>query len=98
VAAAGAAAPLELLRKESLTGLAPAAAARVLAHSYLAVVPIAPLPYPPLPLSPLCPGAKSSCTCARLKPCSDMPIRLRCLCDFNPPPSRPCTAVWQLLF
>ena len=57
MAAAGGGAPLELLRKESLTGLAPAAAARVLAHSYLAVVPIAPLPYPPLPLSPLRPGA-----------------------------------------
>lgn len=39
-----------------IAGLAPAAAARVLAHSYLAVIPIAPLPYPPLPLSPLRPG------------------------------------------
>jgi hypothetical protein len=48
--------PVELLRKESLAGLAPAAANRVLSHAYAAVVPIAPLPYPPLPLSPLRPG------------------------------------------
>ena len=44
---------VELLRKESLAGLAPAAAARVLTHAYMAVIPISPLPYPPLPLSPL---------------------------------------------
>lgn len=50
---------IELLRKESLAGLAPAAACRVLSHAYLAVVPIAPLPYPPLPLSPSRPGSCS---------------------------------------
>ena len=44
--------PVELLRKESLAGLPPAAAARVLSHAYAAVVPITPLPYPPLPLAP----------------------------------------------
>lgn len=43
---------MELLRKESLAGLPPAAAARVLSHAYAAVVPITPLPYPPLPLAP----------------------------------------------
>ena len=48
---------MELLRKESLAGLAPAAAARVLSHAYMAVIPITPLPFPPLPLSPLRPGA-----------------------------------------
>ena len=51
---------VELLRKESLAGLAPAAAARVLSHAYLAVVPITPLPFPPLPLSPLRPGASEA--------------------------------------
>lgn len=56
VGAAGGGAAVEVLRKESLTSLAPAAAARVLAHSYRAVLPIAPLPFPPLPLSPLRPG------------------------------------------
>ncbi|KAK9836344.1 hypothetical protein WJX81_007135 [Elliptochloris bilobata] len=48
--------PVELLRKESLAGLPPAAAARVLSHAYAAVVPVAPLPYPPLPLAPGRPG------------------------------------------
>ena len=48
--------PIELLRKESLAGLAPAAASRVLSHAYAAVVPIAPLPSPPLPLAPNRPG------------------------------------------
>lgn len=48
---------MELLRKESLAGLVPAAAARVLTHAYMAVVPITSLPYPPLPLSPSRPGA-----------------------------------------
>ena len=48
--------PVEVLRKESLAGLAPSAACRVLSHAYAAVVPIAPLPYPPLPLSPNTPG------------------------------------------
>lgn len=43
---------VELLRKESLEGLAPAAACKVLAHAYCAVVPITPLPHPPLPLAP----------------------------------------------
>ena len=52
---------VELLRKESLAGLAPAAAARVLSHAYMAVVPITPLPFPPLPLSPLRPGASGGC-------------------------------------
>lgn len=56
VTAVGGGAAVELLRKESLTSLAPLAAARVLAHSYTAVLPIAPLPFPPLPLSPLLPG------------------------------------------
>ena len=51
---------MELLRKESLAGLAPAAAARVLSHAYAAVVPIAPLPYPPLPLAPNRPGQHGS--------------------------------------
>ena len=48
--------PVELLRKESLAGLAPSAACRVLSHAYAAVVPITPLPYPPLPLNPNTPG------------------------------------------
>ena len=48
--------PLELLRKESLSGLPPAAARRVLFHAYCAVVPAAPLPGPPLPLAPGLPG------------------------------------------
>lgn len=48
--------PVEVLRKESLAGLAPSAACRVLSHAYTAVVPITPLPYPPLPLSPNTPG------------------------------------------
>ncbi len=59
IRASGGARPIELLRKESLAGLAPAAAARVLSHAYVAVVPIAPLPYPPLPLAPNRPGALS---------------------------------------
>ena len=54
---------MELLRKESLAGLAPAAAARVLTHAYHAVIPITPLPYPPLPLSPLRPG-EAPLTCS----------------------------------
>ena len=40
---------VDLLRKESLSGLAPAAARRVLVHSYVAIIPITPLPFPPLP-------------------------------------------------
>ena len=48
--------PVEVLRKESLAGLAPSAACRVLSHAYAAVVPITPLPYPPLPLNPNTPG------------------------------------------
>ena len=56
VRASGGARPVELLRKESLAGLVPSAAARVLSHAYAAVVPIAPLPYPPLPLAPSRPG------------------------------------------
>ena len=40
---------VELLRRESLAGLAPAAAARLLAHSYSAVVVGAPCAPPPLP-------------------------------------------------
>jgi hypothetical protein len=48
--------PLELLRKESLAGLSPSAACRVLAHSYFAVLPITPLPNPQLPLNPALPG------------------------------------------
>jgi hypothetical protein len=57
VRASGGSRPVEVLRKESLAGLAPAAAARVLSHAYAAVVPIVPLPYPPLPLAPNRPGA-----------------------------------------
>lgn len=60
--------PVELLRKESLAGLLPAAAAKVLTHAYLAVVPITSLPYPPLPLSPSRPGGcddqQAACLCA----------------------------------
>ncbi|KXZ46985.1 hypothetical protein GPECTOR_39g479 [Gonium pectorale] len=51
-ASAGPGVPLELLRKESLAGLAPAAVYRVLTHAYCAVVPISPLPPPVLPLTP----------------------------------------------
>lgn len=53
--------PVEVLRKESLAGLAPSAACRVLSHAYAAVVPITPLPYPPLPLSPNTPGDPHCC-------------------------------------
>lgn len=53
--------PVEVLRKESLAGLAPSAACRVLSHAYAAVVPITPLPYPPLPLSPNTPGDPHWC-------------------------------------
>lgn len=53
---AGGGSAVELLRKESLAGLAPSAACRVLSHAYAAVVPITPLPYPPLPLAPHRPG------------------------------------------
>ncbi|GLC36568.1 hypothetical protein PLESTM_000461100 [Pleodorina starrii] len=53
---AGPGVPLELLRKESLAGLSPMAACKVLNHAYCAVVPISPLPPPVLPLSPLHPG------------------------------------------
>ena len=52
--------PVEVLRKESLAGLAPSAACRVLSHAYAAVVPITPLPYPPLPLNPNTPGQSCS--------------------------------------
>lgn len=48
--------PLELLRKESLAGLTPLAACKVLSHAYCAVVPITPMPHPPLPLAPDRPG------------------------------------------
>ena len=41
---------VDLLRKESLTNLAPAAARRVLAHSYASIFPITTLPFPPLPV------------------------------------------------
>ncbi len=60
VRGAGGARPVELLRKESLAGLPPSAAARVLSHAYAAVLPIAPLPYPPLPLAPSRPGGAPS--------------------------------------
>jgi len=40
---------VDLLRKESLSALSPAAARRVLVHSYTAIFPITPLPFPPLP-------------------------------------------------
>lgn len=53
---AGGSQSIELLRKESLAGLTPAAASRVLSHAYSAVVPITPLPSPPLPLAPSRPG------------------------------------------
>eukprot|EP00191_Tetraselmis_sp_GSL018_P022956 CAMPEP_0177627496 /NCGR_PEP_ID=MMETSP0419_2-20121207/31236_1 /TAXON_ID=582737 /ORGANISM="Tetraselmis sp., Strain GSL018" /LENGTH=791 /DNA_ID=CAMNT_0019128657 /DNA_START=65 /DNA_END=2441 /DNA_ORIENTATION=+ len=42
---------VELLRRESLGGLSPAAAARLLSRAYLAVVPVAPMPGEPLPLA-----------------------------------------------
>ncbi len=42
--------PIELLRKESVGTLAPAAAYRILSHSYSVVLPVAGLPNPPLPL------------------------------------------------
>ncbi|GBF94849.1 hypothetical protein Rsub_08021 [Raphidocelis subcapitata] len=48
--------PLELVRKESLAGLDPSAASKVMRHAYCAVLPIAPLPGPPLPLNPFRPG------------------------------------------
>ncbi|MEW5307506.1 MAG: hypothetical protein WDW36_009896, partial [Sanguina aurantia] len=48
--------PVELLRKESLAGLTPLAACKVLSHAYCAVVPITPLPFPPLPLHPTARG------------------------------------------
>lgn len=41
---------LELLRKESLASLKPAAAERILAASYCAVIPVAGLAFPPLPV------------------------------------------------
>lgn len=47
---------IELLRKESVGNLSPAAAFRILEHSYSVVVPVAGLPYPPLPLSLERPG------------------------------------------
>ena len=40
---------VDLLRKESLSALSPAAARRVLVHSYTAIIPITSLPFPPLP-------------------------------------------------
>lgn len=49
--------PIEVLRKESLVGFKAGAAARVLSHSYAAVVPLAGMPDPQLPLTPLNPGA-----------------------------------------
>ena len=61
---------MELLRKESLAGLAPAAAARVLSHAYAAVVPIAPLPYPPLPLAPNRPGEHPGSCLSKFEPCT----------------------------
>ncbi|GMH37437.1 hypothetical protein BSKO_05310 [Bryopsis sp. KO-2023] len=41
---------IELLRKESLVGLAPGAIQRVFSHSYKVVLPVTPLPGDPLPL------------------------------------------------
>ena len=71
---------MELLRKESLAGLAPAAAARVLSHAYAAVVPIAPLPYPPLPLAPNRPGKHLTCLClARARPAGESAHSTVCL-------------------
>jgi len=43
--------PIEMLRKESVENLTPAAAFRILSHSYSVVLPVAGMPYPPLPLS-----------------------------------------------
>jgi len=43
---------VEVVRKESLAGLAPAAALRVLRHAYRAAVSVAPSPPPPLALPP----------------------------------------------
>ena len=44
--------PVEVIRKESLSMLAPSAAARMLQLAYKAAIAIDPLPGPPLPLSP----------------------------------------------
>jgi len=44
--------PLELLRKESVENLPPAAAYRIITASYSAVVPVTSLAFPPLPLPP----------------------------------------------
>lgn len=49
--------PIELLRKESVASLPPAAAFRILGHSYSVVLPVTSLPFPPLPLSLQRPGA-----------------------------------------
>lgn len=43
--------PIELLRKESLAGMPPPQAFRILSHSYGVVLPITSLAFPPLPLS-----------------------------------------------
>eukprot|EP00775_Hariotina_reticulata_P005967 gene5967-6206_t len=48
---------VELLRRESLAGLDPQSAAKVLCHAYTAMIPIAPLPGPSLPLTPFSPAA-----------------------------------------
>ncbi|WIA16154.1 hypothetical protein OEZ85_012869 [Tetradesmus obliquus] len=56
-AAAGQGQALELLRKESLEGLDPESAAKVLSHAYTCIIPTAPLRGPSLPLSPFSPSS-----------------------------------------
>lgn len=55
---------VDLLRKESLSALSPAAARRVLVHSYTAIFPITPLPFPPLPSTAAPNGGASRPMCA----------------------------------
>jgi len=52
--------PLELLRKESVENLPPAAAYRIITASYSAVVPVTSLAFPPLPLPPNLASSSSS--------------------------------------
>jgi hypothetical protein len=52
VRAAAGGRPIELLRKEPVAAMPPAAAFRALARSYAVVLPVAGLPPPPLPLPP----------------------------------------------
>ena len=60
--------PVEILRAETLAGLDPGAARRVLGGAYYALVPIAPLPGPPLPLSPGGGGGRAGARAAGGRP------------------------------